>query len=231
MLFWDRNDMPIRLENVSKSYTIGETKVKVLNDVSLNIKDGDFVSIVGPSGSGKSTMLHMIGALDRPTAGKVYIDEKEVSKMNDSELAAVRGRKIGFIFQTFNLIPRLTAVENIILPMWFADREPDRKKAEDLLGQVGLSHRMGNKPGQMSGGEKQRVAIARALANEPEVIVADEPTGNLDSKTGAEIMKILTDIHASGRTVVLVTHDLKISDMAQRKVEMKDGMIIREMMI
>ena len=220
--------MPIRLENVSKSYKIGDATVKVLSDVSLRIDDGDFVSIVGPSGSGKSTMLHIVGALDRPTTGKVFIDDKEVSKMNGSELAAVRGRKIGFVFQTFNLIPRLTAIENIILPMWFADREPDRKRAEDLLGQVGLSHRMSNKPSQLSGGERQRVAIARALANEPEVIVADEPTGNLDSKTGADIMKILADIHASGRTVVLVTHDLKISDMAERRVEMKDGMIIKE---
>ncbi|OFZ36468.1 MAG: macrolide ABC transporter ATP-binding protein, partial [Bacteroidetes bacterium RIFCSPHIGHO2_02_FULL_44_7] len=166
--------------------------------------------------------------LDKPTSGKILINNRDVSKMSSSELASVRGKKIGFVFQTFNLIPRLTALENIILPMWFADRNTDKKRAENLLKQVGLSHRIDNKPNQLSGGERQRVAIARALANEPEIIVADEPTGNLDSKTGEEIMKILSEIHKSGRTVVIVTHDLKISNMSERKVEMKDGMIIKE---
>ena len=218
----------IRMENVSKSYMIGNVDIKVLDNITLHIKKGDFVSIVGPSGSGKSTMLHLIGALDKPTSGKILINSRDVSKMSSSELASVRGKKIGFVFQTFNLIPRLTALENIILPMWFADRNTDKKRAENLLKQVGLSHRIDNKPNQLSGGERQRVAIARALANEPEIIVADEPTGNLDSKTGEEIMKILSEIHKSGRTVVIVTHDLKISNMSERKVEMKDGMIIKE---
>ena len=218
----------IRMENVSKSYMIGNVDIKVLDNITLHIKKGDFVSIVGPSGSGKSTMLHLIGALDKPTSGKILINNRDVSKMSSSELASVRGKKIGFVFQTFNLIPRLTALENIILPMWFADRNTDKKRAENLLKQVGLSHRIDNKPNQLSGGERQRVAIARALANEPEIIVADEPTGNLDSKTGEEIMKILSEIHKSGRTVVIVTHDLKISNMSERKVEMKDGMIIKE---
>ena len=217
--------MAIRLENVGKSYMMGDTRIHALDGVSLHIKKGEFVSIVGPSGSGKSTMLHLIGALDRPSEGSVFIEGRDVSHMTDSELAGLRCRKIGFVFQTFNLIPRLTAMENVMLPMWFANNiRPDR--AASILGDVGLSRRMNNKPNQLSGGERQRVSIARALANEPDIIVADEPTGNLDSRTGEEIMKLLAGIHESGRTLVLVTHDLKISDMAERRIIMKDGKIV-----
>lgn len=217
--------MTVRLENVNKAYTIGNTKIKVLDGVNLRIRKGEFVSIVGPSGSGKSTMLHMIGALDRPTSGKVMIDGKDISGMSGSELAVLRGNKIGFIFQAFNLMSRLSAIENVMLPMWFSGNT-DRKKAAALLEKVGLSRREGNRPGQMSGGEKQRVAIARALANDPEIIVADEPTGNLDSKTGSEIMEMISGMHESGSTIILVTHDMKISEMAEKRVEMKDGRIL-----
>jgi len=181
----------VELRNVDKHYQLGEVDLHVLKNINLKIQRGEFVSITGPSGSGKSTMLNMIGALDRPTKGKVLIDGKDVSKMDDNELAMVRGKKIGFVFQTFNLIPRFTAVENVMFPMWFAGKDNKEERAIELLKKVGLGHRLNNRPSQMSGGERQRVAIARALANNPELIVADEPTGNLDSKTGKEIINIL----------------------------------------
>ncbi len=215
----------VELVNVEKTYQLGEIELNVLKRITVRIKKGEFVSIVGPSGSGKSTVLHLIGALDRPTKGKVLIDGKDISKLTDSELAVIRGRKIGFVFQTFNLIPRMSALENVMLPMWFAGKDNRRERAAHFLKLVGLEKRMDHTPNRLSGGERQRVAIARALANDPEVVVADEPTGNLDSKTGEEIVKLLKDIHKHGNTVILVTHDKKVASMAQRTINIKDGKI------
>ncbi|MFH1420343.1 MAG: ABC transporter ATP-binding protein [Candidatus Aenigmatarchaeota archaeon] len=217
----------LRIENVEKIYDLDSVKVRALNGVSLDIQPGEFVSITGPSGSGKSTMMHMIGCLDRPTRGKVYIDNSDISKLTDDELASIRNKKIGFVFQNFNLIPRLTALENVMLPMWFADTLTDvrEKTAREVMKKVGLEHRMNSKPNQLSGGERQRVAIARALANNPSIIVADEPTGNLDSKTGREIMDVLEGLNAEGNTLLIVTHDMSIAERAQRQIRMLDGKI------
>ena len=220
-----RNFM-IELHNVHKIYRLGEVDFPVLRGVSLKINKGEFISIMGPSGSGKSTLLNMIGALDRPTKGRVTVKGKEISRMGDDELAQLRGRTVGFVFQAFNLIPRLTALENVMITMWFAGIEGQEKRATTLLKKVGLGHRLNNKPSQLSGGELQRVALARSLANDPDVIVADEPTGNLDSKTGSEIMTLLKDIHKKeGKTLIIVTHDSKIANTADRKVHMLDGKI------
>lgn len=222
------SECAVELKDACKTYKLGEIKVPAVCDVNLSIRKGEFVSIMGPSGSGKSTMLNLIGALDRPTKGHVFIDGKDISDMNANELAVVRGRKIGFVFQVFNLIPRLNALENVMLPMWFADVGTDERKnrATELLKMVGLEKRMQSLPSQLSGGERQRVAIARALANEPDIIVADEPTGNLDSKTGKEIMDMLRQIHDDGATLILVTHDLSLARTAQRQVHLKDGKIV-----
>ena len=218
----------VELRDVEKMYHMGEVDIPVLRGIDLTIKKGEFVSIMGPSGSGKSTLLHMIGALDRPTRGKVLVKGKEISKMDDNELATLRGRTVGFIFQSFNLIPRLTAVENVMLPMWFSGIDHHREKhAEGLLKKVGLGHRLNNKPSQLSGGELQRVAIARSLVNSPEVIVADEPTGELDSKTGNDIIKLLKKINEEGKTLIMVTHDTKIANTAHRKIHLLDGKITR----
>jgi len=219
----------IELRNACKTFLLGEIEVPALRNADLKIGKGDFVSIIGPSGSGKSTMLNLIGALDRPTKGNILIDGKDISHMDPSELAVIRGQKIGFVFQTFNLIPRLNALENVMLPMWFAGMDADERKerAIELLEMVGLGERLVNLPSQLSGGERQRVAMARALANEPEIIVADEPTGNLDSKTGKEIIEILKEIHENGATLILVTHDLDVARTAKKQVHLKDGIIIR----
>jgi putative ABC transport system ATP-binding protein len=214
----------VELRNVRKKFMMGEYEIEVLKGISFKISKGEFVSIIGPSGSGKSTLLNMVGALDRPTAGEVLIDGRKISDQSDEELAQLRGEKIGFVFQLFNLIPRLTAMENVVLPMWFAEKK-DEDKAKHLLKQVGLGHRMNNKPSQLSGGERQRVSIARALANSPEIIVADEPTGALDTKTGSEIIQLLKKIHKEGNTLILVTHDPKISSQAERIIKIKDGRI------
>jgi len=223
------SDYAVELRDVCKTYMLDEVKVQAVCDVNLKIKKGEFVSIAGPSGSGKSTLLHLVGCLDRPTKGHIFIDGRDISKMNDNELAVARGRTIGFVFQTFNLIPRLTALENVMLPMWFADYDGNRReKAVELLKMVGLGARLNHLPTQLSGGERQRVAIARALANEPEIIVADEPTGNLDSKTGAEIIHMLKEIHKDGATLILVTHDLNVARTAEREIHVKDGMIVRD---
>jgi putative ABC transport system ATP-binding protein len=200
-------------------------KIDVLKGINMKIDKGEFVSIIGPSGSGKSTMLNMVGALDRPTTGEVLIDGKKISALNDNELAHIRGEKIGFVFQLFNLVPRLSALENVTLPMWFRGHI-DEERAKEVLSEVGLGNRLHSKPNQLSGGERQRVAIARALANSPEVIVADEPTGALDSKTGTEIINILKKIHREGNTLILVTHDSKISAQAERIVKIMDGSIV-----
>src|SRR3989344_117733 len=215
----------IRLENVEKEYFIGTNVVRALAGASLKVKKGDFIAIVGPSGSGKSTMMNMIGALDVPSKGEIYLEDKNIAVMTESELAQIRGRKIGFVFQNFNLIPTLTAKENVSLPMIFqgvkkADRED---RADDLLRKVGLGDRMDHLPGELSGGQKQRVAIARALANNPELILADEPTGNLDSKTGEDIMKLFKNLNKDGTTVVLITHDINVAKNAGKVLKMKDG--------
>ncbi|MCD6367764.1 MAG: ABC transporter ATP-binding protein [Candidatus Aenigmarchaeota archaeon] len=217
----------IELKNVSKVYELGKVEVKALKEINLKIERNKFVGIIGPSGSGKSTLLHVMCCLSRPTSGKVYIDGVDTSELNDNELAKIRGEKIGFVFQNFNLIQRLTALENVMLPMWFVGKkEEDRKeKAKKLLEMVGLGHRIKHRPSELSGGERQRVAIARALANDPSVIVADEPTGNLDSKAGKEIINIFKDLHRRDRTILLVTHDLNIAKRTKKKIYIKDGKI------
>lgn len=218
----------VMLKGVKKLYMMGDTEIAALCGIDLDIKKSEFVSITGPSGSGKSTLLHIIGALDRPTHGKVMIDGRDVSGMNDSQLAEIRCRKIGFVFQSFNLIPRMSALENVMLPMWFAGFENREEKARKLLEEVGLGDRINNKPAQMSGGQQQRVAIARSLANNPEIIIADEPTGNLDSRTGSEIIKLLHDVNDKGATLILVTHEMKIAGLADRQIYIKDGMIVKD---
>jgi len=223
-------DAVIRLEGVTKTYDLEEDiKVNALKNVNLEIDKGDFMAIMGPSGSGKSTLLHMIGCLDRPSSGKIFLDRKDISKLNDSELARLRGKEIGFVFQTFNLYPTLTALENVELPMIIVgeNRKDRKERALALLKMVGLEGRAGHLPSQLSGGERQRVAIARALANDPKLILADEPTGNLDSKSGADIMKMLVELNNDGKTVVVITHDHAIASHAQKVVRIRDGEIIR----
>ena len=219
----------IQLKNVCKNYQMGDSIVKAVCDASLEIKKGDFVAIIGPSGSGKSTMMNLVGALDISTRGDIYLDNLNIEHLHESDLAQIRGRKIGFVFQTFNLIPTLTALENVMLPMIFQNvsRNERLEKATELLKKVKLSHRINHLPSELSGGERQRVAIARALANNPEVILADEPTGNLDSKTGEEIIKMFIQLNKEGRTIIVVTHDLEIAKHANHIVKLKDGRIVR----
>jgi putative ABC transport system ATP-binding protein len=218
----------IELDQVSKIYKMDEVEVPALKGVDLKIKDKEFVAIMGPSGSGKSTMLQMIGCLDRPTSGKVFLDGTDVSKLNDSQLARVRGKKIGFVFQYFNLYPTLTAQGNVELPMMIVEVEKKRreKRALELLKIVGLENRANHLPSQLSGGERQRVSLARALANEPTFILADEPTGNLDSKSGNDIMKIFVELNERGKTIIIVTHDENIASHSKRIIKLKDGQII-----
>lgn len=215
----------IELKNLSKHYEMGENIVKALDGIDVKIKKGDFIAIVGPSGSGKSTMMNMIGALDLATKGEIFLDDEDIENLEESELAQIRGRKIGFVFQTFNLIPTMTAMENVMLPMTFQGLGGEEKleRAEEILKKVGLEHRKNHFSNELSGGEMQRVAIARALANNPEVILADEPTGNLDSKTGKEIMKIFTDLNKKGKTIILVTHDLDLIKYATKVLKLRDG--------
>jgi len=220
----------VRLEGVTKVYRMGKVEVQALRGVNLSVKRGEFIAILGPSGSGKSTLLNMIGCLDKPTSGKVFIDGKDTSRLNENELAAVRREKIGFVFQQFNLIHTLNALENVALPMLFAGiRRAERmKRARELLEKVGLSHRIYHKPMELSGGEQQRVAIARALANNPEIIVADEPTGNVDTDAGNAIMEIFEQLNEERRTIILVTHDFDIAAHAHRKLRMKDGTLLND---
>ncbi|MBU0536252.1 MAG: ABC transporter ATP-binding protein [Nanoarchaeota archaeon] len=220
----------IELEEVWKIYTMGDVEVPALRGIHLHIHEGEFVAIMGPSGSGKSTAMNMVGCLDIPTRGVINLDSKDIAHMTESELAQIRGQKIGFIFQQFNLIPTLTALENIMLPMVFQNipREDRKKRAEDLLRMVDLGDRMHHKPTEMSGGQQQRVAIARSLANDPDVILADEPTGNLDSKTGTNVMEFLCRLNQEkGKTIVMVTHDEHIAEFAERIEVLKDGVIIQ----
>lgn len=217
----------VEVSNVRKSYLLGSLEVPVLSGINLKIGKGEFLAIMGPSGSGKSTLMNIIGCLDRPTEGQVFISGEDLQRMSDDELARLRGLEIGFVFQTFNLIPRLTAFENVLLPTFANSRvsgDP-RKRAKDLLEIMGLHDRMHHKPGELSGGQAQRVSIARALINDPAILLADEPTGNLDSRTGAEILRIFIDLNAEGRTVVIVTHDPEIAKYADRIILVKDGII------
>jgi len=220
----------IRIIDMCKEYRMGDTVVKALDNVSLHIKQHEFVAIVGPSGSGKSTLMNMIGCLDTPTSGTYYLDGKEVSKLNDNQLAEIRSRKIGFIFQSFNLLQKLTALENVELPLVYQGvRAKERhRRAKEALESVGLGERMHHKPTELSGGQQQRVAIARALVSNPPIILADEPTGNLDSKSGEEIMKILKELHSKGNTIVLITHDNNVALQAKRIVRIEDGKILQD---
>jgi len=216
----------IELRDVCKDYGMGEAKIRAVCEVNLKIKKSESIAIMGPSGSGKSTMLHLIGCLDRPSKGKIFIDGVDVSNLNESDLARIRREKIGFIFQFFNLIPSFTALENVELPMIFSKRPNRKKRAEELLKLVGLQNRMSHYPKELSGGETQRVSIARALANEPQIILADEPTGNLDSKSGKEVMEILRKLNKErGVTLLIITHDSSIAKHAERIVRIIDGKI------
>jgi putative ABC transport system ATP-binding protein len=218
----------IRLEDVEKTYIMGKVKVHALRGVNLAIEKGEYVAIMGPSGSGKSTLMNQVGALDRPTKGRVFIEEHDISKMSDNELAKLRRENIGFIFQQFNLIPRLTAIENVELPMWYAGIPKIKRvrRAAELLKLVGLGDRMKHRPTELSGGEMQRVCIARALANNPDIIMADEPTGNLDSKSSEDIMEILEKLNKEGRTIVMVTHEDEYAKRAGRTIVIRDGKIV-----
>jgi putative ABC transport system ATP-binding protein len=217
----------IRIENLTRFYTIGEETVRALNGINLTIQKNEYVALMGPSGSGKSTLMNIIGCLDTPTSGEYFLNGPNVAQLSDSELAAIRNKEIGFVFQTFNLLPRLTALQNVALPLVYAGiPEADRlKKAQEVLEQVGLGNRMTHKPNELSGGQRQRVAVARALVNHPSIILADEPTGNLDTKTSEEIMQLFDIIHQAGNTIVLVTHEEDIALRAKRVVRMRDGIV------
>jgi len=218
----------IKLSKVEKHYTMGESIIKALDCINLSIKEGDFVAIMGPSGSGKSTSMNLTGSLDLPTKGDIYLGGENIANLEESELAQIRGKKIGFIFQQFNLIPNLTAKENVMLPMLFQniDKEDRGKRAEKLLKAVELEDRMNFYPNQLSGGQQQRVAIARALANKPDVILADEPTGNLDTKTGDKVMGFLTHLNKKGRTIIIVTHDTDIARKYAKTIySIRDGKV------
>ena len=220
----------IHVKNLTKIYRLGEVEVQALRGVNLEIEDGEFLAIIGPSGSGKSTLLNMIGCLDKPTSGGVFFDGVDTKKLSENALAEIRRRKIGFIFQQFNLIHALNALENVALPGFFAGRGQEKRveHAKEQLEKVGLGARMYHKPSELSGGEQQRVAIARALSNDPEVIIGDEPTGNIDSEVGKAIMDILEELNKEGKTIVVVTHDAEIAARADRIKRMKDGRILEQ---
>ena len=223
----------IQIEQLTKIYHLGKVKVEALRGVSFEINTGDFVSIMGPSGSGKSTLMHIIGCLDYPTGGKYFLSGQDVSKLNDNQLALFRNQKIGFVFQEFNLLPKATILRNVELPLTYNNTNSRNKKqlAVQALEEVGLSDRLKHRPNEVSGGEKQRVAIARALVNRPSIILADEPTGNLDSKTGQDIMKMIDKLHDEGNTIILVTHEAEIARYAKRVIHLKDGVIDRDEVI
>jgi putative ABC transport system ATP-binding protein len=218
----------IRLQDITKVYPMGKRELTVLREVNLHIKQGELVAIMGPSGSGKTTILNLIGCLDTPTSGSYYLDDREVSRLSSGELAQVRSQKIGFVFQTFNLLPRLSALSNVDLGLRYAGGS-DRNRAMEALAKVGLSDRANHRPTELSGGEQQRVAIARALAKNPPLLLADEPTGNLDSRSGEEVISILTSLHVEqGITLVVITHDHNIAHHCQRIIHLKDGQVVSE---
>lgn len=220
----------IRTEKITRTYSMGEAIVTALRDADFTVRAGEFVALMGASGSGKSTLLNVIGLLDRPTSGEYWLEERPVASLRRDELADLRGRRIGFIFQNFNLLPRLSAWENVALPLAYRNGEfghPDQlARAREVLSRVNLDHRMEHQPTELSGGERQRVAIGRALVTQPAVILADEPTGNLDSNTGAEIMQLLKELNGEGRTIVMVTHDMNVARYASRIYTMRDGLLM-----
>ncbi len=220
----------IRLEDIKKHYPMGEVTVRALDGVSLEVAEGEFLAIMGSSGSGKSTLMNLLGCLDTPSSGSYSLQGKEIAHLSDDRLAEIRNREIGFVFQTFNLMPRLTALDNVELPLIYSgvSREERRRRAHEKLVMVGLEDRMHHRPSELSGGQRQRVAVARALVGHPSVILADEPTGNLDSVTSVEIMDLLTDLHRRGHTLLVVTHDEEVAAHARRVITMRDGKIISE---
>ncbi len=217
----------IKIRDIKRDFPLGQEVVKVLKGIDLDIERGEYVALMGPSGSGKSTLMNLLGCLDTATSGSYELNGKDVSNMTDGELAEIRNKEIGFVFQTFNLLPRTTALENVALPMIYAGASKAKrtKRAEEVLTDVGLADRMDHRPNQLSGGQRQRVAVGRALVNRPSIILADEPTGNLDSKTSLEIMHLFDEIHAQGNTVILVTHEEDIAQHAHRIIRLKDGMV------
>ncbi|MBT8190355.1 MAG: ABC transporter ATP-binding protein [Saprospiraceae bacterium] len=221
----------ISIKDLKKIYTMGSEKIHALDGVTLDIEVNEYVALLGPSGSGKSTLMNMIGLLDSPTSGEYHLNGENVSAMVDSEMAVLRNKEIGFVFQTFNLLPRLTALENVALPLVYSGvgKKKRLERAEEVLGKVGLGDRVEHKPNELSGGQRQRVAIARALVNRPSIILADEPTGNVDTKTSLEIMSILEQIHNSGNTIILVTHEPDISQYAHRMIRLRDGLVESDM--
>ena len=220
----------IKIRSITRDFPLGQEIVKVLKGIDLDIQKGEYVALMGPSGSGKSTLMNLLGCLDTPTSGYYELNGVDVSSMSDDALAEIRNKEIGFVFQTFNLLPRTTALDNVALPMVYAGAPKSKrhKRASEVLADVGLSDRMDHKPNQLSGGQRQRVAIGRALVNKPSIILADEPTGNLDSKTSLEIMQLFDDIHQAGNTVILVTHEEDIAAHAQRIIRLRDGIIESE---
>jgi putative ABC transport system ATP-binding protein len=220
----------IKITDVYKTYAMGDNIVNALAGVSLSVDDGEFVAIIGPSGSGKSTLMNILGCLDRPSKGSYMLDEREVSEYSDDELAATRNKKIGFVFQSFNLMPRMSSLQNVALPMVYAGA-PEKarlERAANALSKVGLAQRLEHRPTELSGGQRQRVAIARALVNNPSIIMADEPTGNLDSKSGRDIMAIFKELNAEKRTIILVTHEPEIAAEANRTILVRDGLIVKD---
>jgi putative ABC transport system ATP-binding protein len=226
-------DKVIILEQLKKNYYLGKVTVEALRGISFTIESGEFVSIMGPSGSGKSTLMHIIGCLDYPTSGKYFLSGQDITKLNDSQLALFRNQKIGFVFQQFNLLPRTSNLKNVELPLIYSGVASKKREimAKGALEEVGLSNRIKHRPSEISGGQRQRVAIARALVNNPSIILADEPTGNLDSKTGMDIMKIIQKLHVEGNTIILVTHEPDIAHFAKRIIHLKDGLIDRDEVI
>lgn len=217
----------IKLEDVQKEYHLGDTIVEALKNVDVEIEEGDFVAIMGPSGSGKSTLMNMVGALDVPTSGKVSVGDTDISSLSEDDLAVLRSKKVGFVFQQFNLIPSMNATENVALPMLFRGKSKKERtqRAQNILEKVGLGERLTHMPSELSGGQRQRVSIARALANDPDIILADEPTGNLDSKTGEKIMDLLTELNNEGKTIIMVTHDEDDASYADRIINIVDGKV------